>query len=78
MSGYAATARLHGATVQAGATLAPASQAPGQDELAPTSLADELPGDGIATADPIEDRIHYIRQAWAQTTFFLFDPESWR
>lgn len=78
MSGYAATARLHGATVHAGATLAPADEAPGQDDLASTSLSDDLPGDGIAPPDPLEDRLYYVRQAWAQTTFFLFDPQSWR
>jgi len=77
MSGYAATARFHGAAVHAGSTLAPGDDAPGPDELAPTSLG-ELPGDEIAPADPLEDRIHYVRQAWAQTTFFLFDPQSWR
>lgn len=31
---------------------------------------------------PLEDRlaqwIAELRETWSQTTFFLFDPESWR
>lgn len=31
---------------------------------------------------PLDDRLaerwSHIRVGWAQTTFFLFDPESWR
>jgi hypothetical protein len=32
--------------------------------------------------EPLDDRIaerwSHIRQSWSQTTFYLFDPESWR
>jgi len=26
----------------------------------------------------LEDALEDLREAWAQTTFFLFDPDSWR
>jgi hypothetical protein len=35
----------------------------------------------LGSAAPDEDwaeRWHHIRAGWAQTTFFLFDPQSWR
>jgi hypothetical protein len=31
-----------------------------------------VPDDGLA------ERLASFRERWAQTTFFLFDPESWR
>jgi hypothetical protein len=34
--------------------------------------------DGPALDDRLAERWSYIRDRWAQTTFYLFDPESWR
>lgn len=31
-----------------------------------------------AALDPFDDRLTRFRERWAQTTFFLFDAESWR
>ncbi len=28
--------------------------------------------------DPMAERWARIREAWKQTTFYLFDPQSWR
>ncbi len=52
------------------------------------STADRgLTDDGVALApvlvdrpgvDPLGDRLARLRERWAQTTFFLFDAESWR
>lgn len=48
-----------------------------------TSLAFEAEADTIdLVGQPLDDRIaerwSHIRQSWSQTTFYLFDPESWR
>lgn len=77
MSGYAATARLQGASVHAGATLA-AVQEPREPLDMTRSVLDTMADELLAPPETLEDRIHYVRQAWAQTTFFLFDPDSWR
>jgi hypothetical protein len=33
---------------------------------------------GRPIAAMVAERWARIREAWAQTTFFLFDPDSWR
>ena len=35
----------------------------------------ELVGRPLST---ISERVEHIREVWAQTTFFLFDANSWR
>ena len=76
MSGYAATAVLRDASIHAGRALqADRSWADGDVELVGAL------GDARDLTPPplsLEDRIHYLREAWSQTTFYLFDPESWR
>ena len=53
------------------------------------SQPDHEAGDPIPGPEPVElvgrplaaifaERWTRIREAWAQTTFFLFDPDSWR
>jgi hypothetical protein len=31
-----------------------------------------------SSAARLDDRVHAIRSSWAESLFFLFDPESWR
>jgi hypothetical protein len=75
MAGYTVNARIERAGVHLAATSRPA----------PDVAADRR-DDAQETVDlvgrPIEEvlaeRWAMIRESWAQTTFFLFDPESWR
>jgi hypothetical protein len=49
--------------------------APSIVEIAPPTPIDLV---GQSLEDRIAARIDRIRATWSQTTFFLFDPESWR
>jgi hypothetical protein len=44
-------------------------------EAAPPTPIDLV---GRSVEDRIRQRLGRIRAAWSQTTFFLFDAESWR
>jgi hypothetical protein len=73
MGGYAAHAHIAHVEVR------PASQ-PGADRGQPvTSPAGEttpdVPREDLGPSDHLVDD---LRTAWAQTTFYLFDPQSWR
>src|SRR5260221_2878620 len=85
MSGYAASARLRGG--------APRFVATGIDGVRVAEVADAAATaqerDGIAdevwielVGRPLDERLAAwfadLRETWAQATFFLFDPESWR
>ena len=89
MSGYAASARLRGGStrfvVRDGSTrfivldsvrrvprADPAGTAPTSPEVERVELAGRPLGRRLA------DRWEDLRDAWSQTTFYLFDPESWR
>ena len=88
MSGYAASARLHGGAprfVAAGADTARAADATEVVDN-PAAIPER---DGIASDEwvelvgrPLDERLAAwwtnLREAWSQTTFFLFDPDSWR
>jgi len=85
MSGYAASARLHGGAprfVAAGIDAARAVEATDAEAAAQERF-------GIAHDDwvelvgrPLDERLAAwfadLRETWSQATFFLFDPESWR
>ena len=85
MAGYAASGRLHGVVPRfAGAGPGLLLAAPAQP-LGPTVVdaADaatvvqvELVGRPLD--ETIRDWLAAIGESWSQTTFFLFDPESWR
>lgn len=32
----------------------------------------------VDVQDPFVERVTAVRERWAQMTFYLFDPESWR
>jgi hypothetical protein len=82
VSGYAATARIHGATPRlvqparddwTAATVAPR---PGAIDVAVV-----VPGAGDRLATPtttLGERWTSIRERWSQLTFYLLDAESWR
>ncbi len=77
MPGYVATARLTGVPIAPGSALR-ADRHDGQAAWAWAIDGDVEVGARITPQASWEDRLHYFREAWAQTTFFLFDPESWR
>ena len=41
--------------------------------VAPSEVVDTRPLD-----ERLQDALAELREVWAQTTFFLFDPNSWR
>lgn len=77
MHGYAASARIDEVRVRArDALAAPLGPMPAVDadteRLAPSPVS-ETPDPG-----PFEQLLADLRTQWEQTTFYLFDPESWR
>ena len=75
MAGYTATERVHPASVRPRR----AAQRPAR---APASAAPSGEGD---VGPPVQDPDHTpgglledVRAAWAQATFYLFSPDSWR
>jgi hypothetical protein len=46
--------------------------------MAERHAPDDLVPEAIDLQRPTSDRLERIRERWAQTTFYLFDPESWR
>lgn len=71
MASYAVTARIDRVQPHLAAHERPRPMADrhAQDELVP---------EAIDLQRPTSDRWERIRERWAQTTFYLFDPESWR
>ena len=78
MSEYAATARLQGAPVRGGRALDPTTSAARDLARGSGSLDADASLEAGAPEPSLEDRLYYLRQAWSQTTFYLFDPQSWR
>jgi hypothetical protein len=78
MSGYAVTTRIDRARVHALPADRPAARA-----TMATARASH-PADCVAEVEPVagEGRLDAflgdLRARWAQTTFYLFDPNSWR
>ena len=70
MRGYAASARLERVPVRTRV---------GRSD--PTGLADvgmHVDRDPRPLGERFRERIDELRETWDQTTFYLFDPESWR
>jgi hypothetical protein len=97
MSGYAASARIHGASPRFTVSGRRATDLSTEEAFSgpfgrpPTDLSTEEAFSGpfgrrapdpTATVPPVRDRLvarwDDLREAWSQTTFFLFDPNSWR
>jgi len=81
MAGYAIQARIDGVRPRLTARGAPASDGP--TAAWPAYLADDGfddPFAGLSDDPPPTLAEHWERggELWSQTTFFLFDPNSWR
>jgi len=77
MAGYVATERI----VQARPRFVASDLGwSGRDVL--TEGSDRSATTGSTESRPLDERFHHaledLRETWAQTTFFLFDPDSWR
>ncbi len=79
MSAYAVALRLDRSTisVRAGGTAAASPTAPLQagPDAGPF---EELHAFRAISSGEVRDRWEGIRECWTQTTFYLFDPDSWR
>lgn len=80
MAGYSASVRLQGATPRFAGPCGPRAT-----RMAEPSVSTEPPGDldrgelaGDFEDERVADWLVSARETWAQTTFFLFDPNSWR
>jgi hypothetical protein len=80
MSGYAASARLHGGSTRFVAIGFERRVAPVDPVAVPSAWFDrELVGPpGRPLGERLAERLDDLRETWSQTTFYLFDPESWR
>ena len=80
MSGYVISARLQGGTtrfVAAGSNRQVAP--PGSFETSPPRLdREQVELAGRPLGERLAARWDDLRETWSQTTFFLFDAESWR
>lgn len=73
MAGYEVSARIAG--------VAPRRAGHGEDaDRLPATLAADAPTDLVDRPLDVTlaERWDTVRERWAQTTFFLFDPDSWR
>lgn len=80
MSGYTASARLHGGSPR---FIAAGPGRPAEFAGAVATVAAWLERERLAASRrPIRERLtgrlNDLRETWSQTTFYLFDPESWR
>jgi hypothetical protein len=77
MAGYAVTARVARPRMRAGAVVATARSLPSPG---PATTFDPEAEDVVGRPLDVawRERWDDIRRLWAQTTFYLFDPESWR
>ena len=84
MAGYAASARLQGATPQFASTsehehrlvVPPPIVALSATDI--VSDVDQLELVGRPIDEAFADWMASVGESWSQLTFFLFDPESWR
>jgi hypothetical protein len=86
MAGYAASSRLQGAVPRFAGT----SPSPGRTaDITAPAIDTRTAGNELAITDreelvgrPLDDTIRdwlaSIGESWAQLTFYLFDPNSWR
>jgi hypothetical protein len=84
VSGYAASARLQSGSPRfalAGGRVGRAATEMAVDEPLGgwvDRVAPEPAADGPSLADRLGGHLDDLRQAWSGTTFFVFDPDSWR
>ena len=84
MAGYAASSRLQGAVPRFvgaspgnrdGSALCACDPLPAGVE---PPVADQVELVGRPLEEAVRDWLASIGESWSQTTFYLFDPESWR
>ena len=75
MTGYAAFGR-----VERGRMREPDPWSPreGDATCVESAQIDDPASPPIARTDGLAARLAGLREAWAMTTFYLFDPDSWR
>jgi hypothetical protein len=80
MAGYVAVAILGGTEIQVDRP--GGERARGRTHVAPLadhgSPIEDVRVVGSLSSEQLRERAAALRRAWAQTTFYLFDPESWR
>jgi hypothetical protein len=80
MAGYVAVAILGGTEIQVDRpardrALARTHVSPPTDHGSPI---EDLRVVRSLSSEQLRERVAAVRRAWAQTSFYLFDPQSWR
>jgi len=80
MSAYAVAVRLDRSTIsmRPGGPAAGSPAAPQQMAGPDAGPFEELHAFRTIASEEVRERWEAIREHWAQTTFYLFDPDSWR
>jgi hypothetical protein len=80
VSGYAASARLHGGSTRFVAIGLKRHVAPVDAVAVPSAWLDRelVEPSGRPLGERLAERLDDLCETWSQLTFFLFDPESWR
>jgi hypothetical protein len=76
MAAYAVTARIE--RVRPRVARWTAASQPGRVAVDPILEPEAIDLVGRPLAAIVAERWTRIHEAWAQTTFYLFDPDSWR
>lgn len=74
MAGYAVSARVDRPRLRAGGLVTP----PAPDRGRRAEAFEDRLQDGAVPRPTMAERWADAQRIWAQTTFYLFDPESWR
>lgn len=81
MAGYAASATLRGGNLRFaswGAGAEPTGPAVAEATMVPADAAAPIELVGRPLDQRLADWLASLGDTWSQTTFFLFDPDSWR
>ncbi len=76
MPGYVAVALLESNAIRVDRPGGTAASATGRRDAAPA--IEDLRVIRSLSSEQLRDRAAAIRRIWRQTTFYLFDPDSWR
>jgi hypothetical protein len=78
MSGYVAQARIVRAAPRLVRSGLDAARSGGVPRPGPGLAEIEADGAGDQLGSSLAERWHDVHERWAQLTYFLFDPDSWR
>jgi len=76
MPGYVAVALLEASAIRVDRAGRPAPDAEGA--WLPSPTVEDVRVVRSLASEQLRERLGQARRVWAQTTFYLFDPESWR